>query len=354
MGGYDQSPDRGRPSARPGRPASRPASSSSTRPRSTEAARASASSAACWRPIPGGPPGRRRHQVHAEPVEGERPRALLRRLRASRERLGIDVMDLYQIHGPISLRSHDALAEALAAAHGRDWCGPSACRTTRSKRPGPWTRPCGTGASGWPATRSSSRSCGAMPATRRAHGACRELGVVPLAYSPIGQGRLTGKYSAANPPPGQAHLLGPPDGRWSTGWSPSSAGSARPTATARPSQVALAWLIAKGAVPIPGAKNRDAGPAERGRPGLDHRRRRPCAAGPGGPGRDPDRPEPHVAARLSRPATQASVETWSLTCMEPSTVRPWHAPFLDHSIRTIPRPTRVPDGAKASAMAAGT
>ena len=30
---------------------------------------------------------------------------------------------------------------------------------------------------------------------------CRELGVVPLAYSPIGQGRLTGKYSAANPPP---------------------------------------------------------------------------------------------------------------------------------------------------------
>ena len=43
--------------------------------------------------------------------------ALLSAARKSRERLGTDVIDLYQIHGPISLRSHDALAEALAAAH---------------------------------------------------------------------------------------------------------------------------------------------------------------------------------------------------------------------------------------------
>ena len=32
-------------------------------------------------------------------------------------RLGIDSIDLYQIHGPISLRSHGAMADALAAAH---------------------------------------------------------------------------------------------------------------------------------------------------------------------------------------------------------------------------------------------
>ncbi len=44
--------------------------------------------------------------------------ALLSAARSSRERLGVDVIDLYQIHGPISLRSHDALAEALATAHG--------------------------------------------------------------------------------------------------------------------------------------------------------------------------------------------------------------------------------------------
>ena len=42
----------------------------------------------------------------------------------------------------------------------------------------------------------------AMPLRVGLIDACRDLGVVPLAYSPIGQGRLTGKYSAANPPPG--------------------------------------------------------------------------------------------------------------------------------------------------------
>ena len=36
--------------------------------------------------------------------------------RASAERLGVETIDLYQIHGPISLRSKDALAEALVTA----------------------------------------------------------------------------------------------------------------------------------------------------------------------------------------------------------------------------------------------
>lgn len=31
--------------------------------------------------------------------------------------------------------------------------------------------------------------------------ACHERGIVPLAYSPIGQYRLSGKYSVDNPPP---------------------------------------------------------------------------------------------------------------------------------------------------------
>ncbi|HEY7939837.1 MAG TPA: aldo/keto reductase, partial [Acidimicrobiales bacterium] len=43
--------------------------------------------------------------------------ALLRSLRASLERLGVPAVGLYQIHGPISLRGHAALAEALAGAH---------------------------------------------------------------------------------------------------------------------------------------------------------------------------------------------------------------------------------------------
>jgi aryl-alcohol dehydrogenase-like predicted oxidoreductase len=83
---------------------------------------------------------------------------------------------------------------------------------------------------------------------------CAELGVVPLAYSPIGQGRLTGKYSAANPPPGRrgfsAHPMEQVD---------RIVAELRRIGEAHdrtPSQVALNWLIAKGSVPIPGAKNK--------------------------------------------------------------------------------------------------
>ena len=87
-------------------------------------------------------------------------------------------------------------------------------------------------------------------------GACRELGVLVLAYSPIGQGRLTGKYSAAHPPPGKRSFSAHP-------WEEVDAvvaalrriGAAHGDRT--PSQVALAYLIAKGTVPIPGAKNRE-------------------------------------------------------------------------------------------------
>ena len=85
--------------------------------------------------------------------------------------------------------------------------------------------------------------------------ACADLGVVPLAYSPIGQGRLTGKYSAANPPPGKRTFSN----------HPMEVVDAVVAELRRigdehggklPSQVALNWIIAKGAVPIPGAKNR--------------------------------------------------------------------------------------------------
>ncbi len=41
----------------------------------------------------------------------------MKSLRASLGRLGVPAVDLYQIHGPVSLRSHSAMADALAAAH---------------------------------------------------------------------------------------------------------------------------------------------------------------------------------------------------------------------------------------------
>ncbi len=88
--------------------------------------------------------------------------------------------------------------------------------------------------------------------------ACQELGVTPLAYSPIGQGRLTGKYSAANPPPGKRTFSDHPMEQVDAIVAVlRRIGAAHGDRT--PSQVALAYLIAKGAVPIPGAKNKAAG-----------------------------------------------------------------------------------------------
>jgi aryl-alcohol dehydrogenase-like predicted oxidoreductase len=182
--------------------------------------------------------------------------SLLASARKSRERLDIDVIDLYQIHGPISLRSHDAIAEALARAHAEGIVRAVGVSNYSEKE---------THAMDAALRRRDLRLASnqvefsllrTMPLRSGLVGACHELGVAVLAYSPIGQGRLTGKYSEANPPPGRRNFSAHP-------WAAVDAvlaelrriGSAHDDRT--PSQVALAYLIAKGAVPIPGAKNRE-------------------------------------------------------------------------------------------------
>jgi aryl-alcohol dehydrogenase-like predicted oxidoreductase len=85
---------------------------------------------------------------------------------------------------------------------------------------------------------------------------CHELGVTMIAYSPLAKGMLTGKYTPEMPPAGMRgriysrarlaaiqpliKLLG------ECGMAHGGKSSA---------QVALNWLICKGVVPIPGAKN---------------------------------------------------------------------------------------------------
>ncbi|XP_038987872.1 uncharacterized oxidoreductase At1g06690, chloroplastic [Phoenix dactylifera] len=86
--------------------------------------------------------------------------------------------------------------------------------------------------------------------------ACDELGITLIAYSPIAQGVLTGKYTPENPPTG-------PRGRIYT---PEFLKELQPLLTRikeigqgygkSPTQVALNWLTCQGnVVPIPGAKN---------------------------------------------------------------------------------------------------
>ncbi len=181
--------------------------------------------------------------------------ALTSAAKSSRDRLGIDVIDLYQIHGPISLRSHEALAEALAEAHGQGLVkavGVSnySVKETRSMDAALRKRDLRLASN-----QIEFSLLRTMPITSGLLDCCRELGVVPLAYSPIGQGRLTGKYSAQNPPPKSRNFSNHPMAQVDKIVAElHRVGAANGDHT--PSQVALAWLIAKGAVPIPGAKNR--------------------------------------------------------------------------------------------------
>jgi aryl-alcohol dehydrogenase-like predicted oxidoreductase len=84
---------------------------------------------------------------------------------------------------------------------------------------------------------------------------CKELGIRLIAYSPLEKGLLSGKYSSENPPPGvrgsqYTELLKklPPVLKLLQ-----EIGLNHGDKTI--SQVSLNWLICKGALPIPGAKN---------------------------------------------------------------------------------------------------
>jgi aryl-alcohol dehydrogenase-like predicted oxidoreductase len=86
--------------------------------------------------------------------------------------------------------------------------------------------------------------------------ACRELDVRLVAYSPLAQGLLTGKYSPQQPLPG---IRGLRFGHRQLAQAAPLIDLLREIGQAHgdspPAQVALNWVIAKGALPIPGAKN---------------------------------------------------------------------------------------------------
>eukprot|EP00191_Tetraselmis_sp_GSL018_P017791 CAMPEP_0177582920 /NCGR_PEP_ID=MMETSP0419_2-20121207/3028_1 /TAXON_ID=582737 /ORGANISM="Tetraselmis sp., Strain GSL018" /LENGTH=390 /DNA_ID=CAMNT_0019072241 /DNA_START=173 /DNA_END=1345 /DNA_ORIENTATION=- len=96
------------------------------------------------------------------------------------------------------------------------------------------------------------------PETSGVLGACRERGITLIAYSPLAQGILTGKYTKSNRPTGPRGLTFN-DQRLESVQPLLSLmrdiGGAHGEKTL--SQVALNWNICKGTLPIPGAKNVD-------------------------------------------------------------------------------------------------
>lgn len=181
--------------------------------------------------------------------------AIPKALKGSLARLNVESVDLYQIHWPNPVMGTDRVMEGLAE------CVKSG--TTRT-----------VGVSNFSQTRMlaaySSLARHNVPlAANQVHysllnrsvekdgtlARCQELGIRLIAYSPIEKGLLAGKYSPENPPPGvrarrYSKLLPrlQPLLRLMTQIGQDHGGRTN-------AQVALNWVICKGALPIPGAKN---------------------------------------------------------------------------------------------------
>ncbi len=185
-----------------------------------------------------------------------RKTALFSALKASLERLQLDCLDLYQIHFPPPAFGDDRWLEALAEAHQQGLIrGIGISNYSEADTRRVHAR---LAALGLPLL-SNQVEYHLLNRKAEREGLlklCEELGVRTIAYSPLAQGLLTGKYTPENPPPGlrgrsvsAARLAALPDFTRTV----QIIGEARGGKT--PAQVALNWVICKEAIPIPGVKN---------------------------------------------------------------------------------------------------
>jgi len=178
-----------------------------------------------------------------------------RALKASLERMGVEAVDLYQIHWPSPLMSPEAMMEGMAECVRRglartvgvsnfDQAHMLRAYSTLARH----GIPLAANQVHYSLLRQDVEKNGTLAR-------CKELGIRLIAYSPLEKGLLTGKYSPENPPPGvrgqqYAGILkkiGPLIKLMK------QIGQDHGGRT--PAQVALNWTICKGALPIPGAKN---------------------------------------------------------------------------------------------------
>jgi len=183
-------------------------------------------------------------------------RSVVKALRRSLERLGMKRVDLYQIHWPLPLVSIETLMEGLADAVEEGLTktvGVSNYNVEQMRRAREALErrdvPLASNQVQYSLVHRRPETSGLLDE-------CHELGVTLIAYSPLGQGVLTGKYTPDNPPPRMRRRrynreslakLGPLIHLMH------EVGETHGDKT--PAQVALNWVIAKGALPIPGVKN---------------------------------------------------------------------------------------------------
>jgi aryl-alcohol dehydrogenase-like predicted oxidoreductase len=181
-------------------------------------------------------------------------KSVVRALRGSLERLGLDHVDLYQLHWPSPVMSNDVYVEGLALCVEAGLTGAVGVSNYDSQQ--------------MQRAQSILNNHGIPLASnqvefslleRRAErngllNRCKELDVRLIAYSPLSMGMLTGKYNLETPPTG---ARGRKYSALLRKLHPLIAllteiGQGQGGKT--PAQVAINWIICKGGLPIPGAK----------------------------------------------------------------------------------------------------
>src|ERR687892_2814893 len=187
-------------------------------------------------------------------------RSLLSAVEKSLERLGIETIDLYQIHFPtpiLKIKSlMDALAETVKAGKVRR-VGVSNYDADQMKRAYDGLASHGVSLASNQVEYSLLKRA---PETNGVLEASRDLGVTLIAYSPIAQGLLTGKYGPGGErPSGLMRRMGRTFGEQNLEKVEPVVNILREIGEVhnkQPAQVALNWLITQTNVfPIPGAKN---------------------------------------------------------------------------------------------------
>ena len=176
-------------------------------------------------------------------------------LKGSLERLGLETVDLYQIHSPTPLLSPETLMEGMVKCVEM---GLTRTVGVSNFNQSHMLRAYSTLARHSIPLASNQVHYSLLNREIEKNGLlarCKELGIRLIAYSPLEMGLLTGKYGPGNPPPGNrsmryARLINrvAPLHKLMTEIGQDHGGKSNP-------QVALNWVICKGTLPIPGAKN---------------------------------------------------------------------------------------------------
>jgi aryl-alcohol dehydrogenase-like predicted oxidoreductase len=181
------------------------------------------------------------------------PGSLPRALKGSLERLGLDSVDLYQIHWPTPLMSPEKMMEGMVECIKQGLTRTVGVSNFGEKR---MLRAYSVLAQHGIPLASNQVHYSLLSREVEKNGTlarCKELGIRLIAYSPLEKGLLTGKYSVEKPPHGvrasqYADLLKrlPPIIKLLQEIGQNHGRTV--------SQVALNWVICKGALPIPGSK----------------------------------------------------------------------------------------------------